>query len=118
MSSAEVKRIRPNAAQDEPNSLSEHAILLKEPVTVGYLFQDDYLQVVVVTWTAPSSELTYQRNQKELETKFGPMPQPLADPGNILKSAKQLGPVVIHHLLSEQSGVAIEQVLLTHEPES
>jgi hypothetical protein len=109
MSKSEVKNVVPNAVPIG-EQLAELRKVYGRDAKVDYIFENDRLLEVVVTFSVESSEVAYQGTRKKLMQDYGPMPEPATTDGR-LSSQKQIGRFAIEHAMSKVFGIPIEQIL-------
>jgi len=82
------------------------------PAFVDFMFTDNLLLMIIVSFKGQKTDITYGRTQVLLEQEYGAFPEPVSTAEHTLASRKDIGRIVIEHLLYQRLGIPIEQMIL------
>ncbi len=112
MSKSEVKSLFPDAIEFTPDNLKMEATAFGRPAFVDFMFTDDMLLIIIISFKGEKTEATYTQTHVLVGREYGVFPKPSSTNEHTLASKKKIGRIVINHLLYQQLGVPIEQVML------
>lgn len=115
----EVRQVRPNIQPGlqatEIEGKMEYIELIEmfgRSVVISYVFDEDILMMVYITFPAPSSREEYDAAHKEIEAKYGPLTEPKQGGDDRLESSRQIGRIAISHDLYERQGILVQQLMI------
>ena len=108
----EVRSLFPNAIEFAPGNLKMEATAFGRPAFVDFMFTDNLLLMIIVSFKGQKTDITYGRTQVLLEQEYGAFPEPVSTAEHTLASRKDIGRIVIEHLLYQRLGIPIEQMIL------
>ncbi len=107
---SEVKRKIPDAYKTYHGGLKVERVVYERQAYVDYIFKDQLLMQIIVSFKGDRTKKTFNATQKILTEKYGPFPKPKSDDSTILFSRKQIGRIVISHELYSNMAIKVEQV--------
>ncbi|MBN2317416.1 MAG: hypothetical protein JXM79_26065 [Sedimentisphaerales bacterium] len=112
MSTSQVKSLFPDAFEFAPGRLMLHTTAFGRPAFVGFDFTDNRLLMIIISFKGEKTESTYQKTHYLIEEQYGAFSEPSSTSEQTLSSEKIIGRIAIEHLLYQQIGMPIEQVLI------
>jgi len=118
MSMSQVKSLFPDATEFTPRNLKLDTTAFGRPAFVDFMFTDNLLLMIIISFKGEKTESTYRQTHVVVEKEYGPFPEPSGTSKHILASKKRIGRNIIEHLLYQQFGMSIEQVMLYRTKEN
>jgi hypothetical protein len=115
---ADAKRLFPDAIEFAPGNLKFETTAFSRPAFVDLLFDNNLLIVFIITFKGEKTESTYRQTHSLLVQEYGAFPEPMSTSEQKLVSKKRIGRVMIEHLLYQQLGMDIEQVMVYRTKDS
>lgn len=112
MSMNAVRSLFPSAVEFAPGNLKMEADAFCRPAFVDFMFTDNLLLIIIISFKGEKSEVTYRQTQSVLQAEYGAFTKPATTDKHAFSSEKRIGRIVIEHLLYQQLGLPIEQVML------
>jgi len=112
MTISQVKKLFPEAIDFAPENLKLDTIAFDRSAFVDFVFNDNLLIMIIISFKGEKTEMTYQQTHDLVEEKYGIFPEPVSTSKEILSSKKIIGRIAIEHVLYQQAGIQIEQVVL------
>lgn len=112
MSMDEVEALYPEAVVFAPGNLKLETKAFDRPAFVDFMFTDNLLLIIVVSFRGEKTEATFRDTQVKLVEEYGAFEEPAATADHRLASNKRMGRIVVQHLLYRTLGMPIEQVVL------
>ncbi len=112
MPMSEAKSLFPDAIEFSPGNLKLEATAFSRPAFVDLMFDNNLLIMIIISFKGDKTESTYKQTHRIVVQEYGAFPEPTSTSEQILISEKRIGRVAIEHVLYEQSGMSIEQVML------
>jgi len=112
MPMSQVKSLFPDAFEFAPGRLMLDTAAFGRPAFVGFDFTNNRLLMIIISFKGEKTDSTYQQTHDLVEDKYGAFPEPSSTSEKILSSKKIIGRIAIEHVLYQQMGIPIEQVML------
>lgn len=112
MTISQVKKLFPEAIEFAPGNLKLDTIVFDRPAFVDFVFNDNLLIMIIISFKGEKTEMTYKQTHDLVEDKYGIFPVPTSTSKQILSSKKIIGRIAIEHVLYQQAGIQIEQVVI------
>ena len=110
----EVKKLRPKAAADTAETMSEQEVFYGRRVKVTYYFQGDVVLMFIITFLEPASSESFAATRMALIKEYGPQSSVLAstdDYGSKDCSVTNSGRFSIDHCLRNLGTMRQEQII-------
>lgn len=111
MTMPQVKALFPQAVEFTAENLKLDASAFDRPAFIDFIFKNDLLIMIIISFKGEKTEMTYQQTHDLITDKYGSFPEPSSAGEEILSSKKIIGRVAIEHVLYQQMGMPIEQVM-------
>jgi len=108
----EVRSLFPDAIEFAPGNLKMEATAFGRPAFIDFMFTDNLLLTIIVSFKGQKTDITYGQTHLLLEQEYGAFPEPVSTAEHTLASSKRIGRIVIEHLRYQHLGMPIEQVML------
>lgn len=112
MSMTEVKSLFPDATEFSPGNLKFETSAFSRPAFVDLMFNNNLLLMVIITFKGEKTESTYIQTHDLVVQEYGAFPETSSTNEKELIYRKRIGRITIEHVLYEQFGMPIEQVML------
>lgn len=109
---SEAKALFPDAIEFAPGNLKYESTAFSRPAFIDLMFDDNLLIMIIITFKGEKTENTYNQTRKLIVQEYGVFPKPITTAEQKLISRKSIGRVAIEHVLYEQLGMSIEQIML------
>lgn len=109
---SEAKALFPDAIEFSPSNLKFETTAFSRPAFIDLMFDDNFLIMIILTFKGEKTESTYNQTHRLLVQEYGVFSAPVPTAEQKLISRKSIGRVAIEHVLYEQLGMSIEQVML------
>ena len=118
MTMSQVKSLFPDAIEFIPGNLKLDTTAFGRPAFVDFMFTDNLLLMIIISFKGDKTESTYRQTHVLVEKEYGDLPEPSSTSEHILASKKRIGRIIIEHLLYQQLGMPIEQLMLYRTKEN
>lgn len=108
---SEAKALFPDAIEFAPGNLKFESTAFSRPAFIDLMFDDNLLIMIIITLKGEKTVNTYNQTHKLIAQEYGVFPEPITSAAKT-QSRKSIGRVAIEHVLYEQLGMSIEQVML------
>jgi len=112
MPMSQAKSLFPDATEFAPGNLKLDKTAFGRPAFVDLMFTDNLLLMIIISFKGEKTESTYRQTHVLIENEYGAFSEPSRTSEHIFASKKIIGRIVIEHLLYQQLGMPIEQVML------
>jgi len=112
MSTNQVKSLFPDATEFAPGTLRLETTAFGRPAAIHFICTKDMLIMIIINFKGEKSERTYRQTHDLVEKEYGAFPEPSSTSEFVLRSNKKIGRIAIEHLLYQELGMPIEQVIL------